>query len=104
MFSIDEQYIKIIKKYIESFKSTQPQKKANSQSKEGKALILIGDDESDTMIIRDYLLGQLKTEMNLDIQKVSGSIKRTAQYFKSSIFEGTQHSSVEKGFQSLFGS
>ena len=40
--------------------------------------------------------------MNLNIQRVSGATRRTAAYFKTSIYEGSQHASVENNFKSLF--
>lgn len=41
--------------------------------------------------------------MNLNIQRISGSTRRTSTYFKSSIYEGSQHASVENNFKALFG-
>lgn len=41
---------------------------------------------------------ELKQEMSLDVLKVSGTVRRTSQYLKTEVTEGTQNSSVEKCF------
>ena len=43
----------------------------------------------DTQLIRHFLLDILRPEMNLNIQRISGATRRTAAYFKSTIYEGS---------------
>ena len=52
-----------------------------------KVLFIIGNN---TLLIRDYLLNELKDNHNLVIQRISPMIlKRNATSFKHQIFEGT---------------
>ncbi len=53
-----------------------------------KVLVIVGN----TLLIREYVLNELKDDHNLVIQRVSMAQRRNAQYFKNSIFEGTQSS------------
>lgn len=75
--------------YISSFNQANARSAKSNQMGQGTTLILIGDTENDTMMIRHYLLNTLKQEMNLDILKVTGSTRRTAGYFKQHIVDGT---------------
>lgn len=45
---------------------------------------------------------ELKQNLNLNIQRISGTTKRTTKYFQQDIYQGSQHTSVEKNFQKLF--
>ena len=79
-------------------------RRSRSQQPPAKVLVLIGasDRGEDTQLIRHFVLEILRSEMNLNIQRISGTTRRTAAYFKSAIYEGSQHTSVEKNFKSLF--
>jgi hypothetical protein len=65
-----------------------------------KIMIVIGD----TLIVRDYIVNDLKPKFNLSIQNVTATLKRTAQTFKSQIFDGSQcnASFKEDGLLSAF--
>ena len=51
-----------------------------------KIMIVIGD----TLVVRDYILSDLKPRYNLSVQKVPATLKRSANMFKSQIFDGSQ--------------
>ena len=52
------------------------------------------------MIVRDYIMNEVKERFNLSIQNVPATVKRTAQTFKAQIFDGSQcnASFQENGF------
>jgi len=55
----------------------------------------------DTMLARDFILNDLKPTFDLDLQVVSGIVKRNAATFKSQIIEGSQCNATYK--KTLFG-
>lgn len=68
-----------------------------------KCLIVFGD----TMLLRDYIVNDLKGAFNLNLQIISPSVRRSAKTFKDTIFEGSQCNSAigntQNAFNSLFG-
>jgi hypothetical protein len=64
-------------------------KKIKSKPTQSSPKILLITSE-DTMMIRDFILNELKSDYNLRIQRISGTQRRNAQTFKNSITEGTQ--------------
>lgn len=57
-----------------------------------KVMIVTGD----TMLIRDFIMNDLKHQFNLSIQIVSPTVKRTATTFKMQIFDGSQSNAAFK--------
>ena len=57
-----------------------------------KIMIVVGD----TLLIRDFIMNELKHQFNLSIQSVSPTIKRTATTFKMQIFDGSQSNAAFK--------
>lgn len=55
-----------------------------------KCLIVYGD----TMLLRDFILNDLKIAFNLSVQVISPSVRRYGKVFKDSIFEGSQCNSA----------
>jgi hypothetical protein len=75
-----------------TLKNTAPKKrrrlKRNSvQVKQvhSKCLIVYGD----TMLLRDFVVNDLKLAFNLSVQIVSPSVRRCGKAFKDAIFEGS---------------
>ena len=64
-----------------------------------KILIVVGD----TLVVRDFIMNDLKPRFNLSVQDVSATVKRTASTFKQQIFDGSQcnASFKENGFLSV---
>jgi hypothetical protein len=50
-----------------------------------KCLIVYGD----TMLLRDFVVNDLKLAFNLSVQIISPSVRRYGKAFKDSIFEGS---------------
>ena len=50
-----------------------------------KCLIVYGD----TMLLRDFVVNDLKVAFNLNVQIVSPSVRRSTKTFKETIFEGS---------------
>ena len=50
----------------------------------------------DTLLIRDFILNELKHQFNLSVQIVSPTVKRTATTFKMQIFDGSQSNAAFK--------
>ncbi|CDW79280.1 UNKNOWN [Stylonychia lemnae] len=69
-----------------SAKSKKLAKRDKQDANASKLLFIVGN----TLLIRDYILNELKSNHNLIIQRISMTQKRNAQTFKYSIFEGTQ--------------
>ena len=62
---------------------------ANRQGKDSnvpKILIVYGD----TLLVRDFVLNELKQEFKLVVQTISGTRRRNANNFKLHIVEGSQ--------------
>ena len=57
-----------------------------------KVIIVSGD----TMLIRDFIMNELKHQYNLSIQTVSPITKRTAAMFQKQIFDGSQSNAAFK--------
>lgn len=59
------------------------------------------------MLLRDFVVNDLKSAFNLSVQIVSPSVRRCGKAFKDSIFEGSQCNSAigntQSGFNTLFG-
>ena len=75
--------------------STNKKKKAPKKSKSAinsKLTIVTGD----TLLIRDYILNDLKPRYNLTIQTISPTVRRTATHFKMHIFDGSQSNAAFK--------
>ena len=51
-----------------------------------KVLVVVGD----TLLVRDYIVNDLKPRFSLSIQIVPATIKRNSQTFKAQIFDGSQ--------------
>lgn len=49
-------------------------------------MVVVGD----TLVVRDFIMNDLKQRFNLSIQIVEATMKRTAATFKSQIFDGSQ--------------
>ena len=75
--------------------SNNKKKKAQKKSKSAinsKLTIVTGD----TLLIRDYILNELKPRHNLTIQTISPTVRRTATHFKMHIFDGSQSNAAFK--------
>jgi len=59
------------------------------------------------MLLRDFVVNDLKLAFNLSVQIISPSVRRCGKTFKDSIFEGSQCNSAignpQSGFTALFG-
>ena len=71
------------KKSVNKKKSTKKLKRHEVRIKNAdqlpKILIVVGD----TLIVRDFIMNELKERFNLSIQNVPATIKRTSQTFKA---------------------
>jgi len=58
------------------------------------------------MLLRDFVVNDLKLAFNLSVQIISPSVRRCGKAFKDSIFEGSQCNSAivnpQNGFTALF--
>lgn len=63
-----------------------------------KIMIVCGD----TILARDFIINDLKPQFDLDLQVVTGIVKRNASTFKSQIIEGSQcNATYKKAFPGL---
>jgi hypothetical protein len=78
LFKIKEEHKNAICDFIKSFgqndRRPESSKKGVHHNSEGSVLILVGCKESDTQLLRHFIMNQLKQELNLDIQRVTGCI------------------------------
>ena len=73
-------------------------KKAKRKYKSGefpKVLVIFGE----TLMIRDYIMNDLKYQFNLSIQAISGSKRRDAKTFKLQLFDASQCNAAYKESQ-----
>lgn len=60
--------VKFIRKFVDKPNKVDKNNKAKKKAKQhAKVLVLIGDEENDTQLIRHYVLEELKQNLNLNI-------------------------------------
>ena len=90
--TVDTNKIKRLSKGARKKKVKRNHVKIKQPGDPSKIMIVCGD----TILARDFIVNDLKPQFDLDLQIVTGIVKRNAATFKSQIIEGSQCNATYK--------